>query len=52
MTEEGVHQTLTYGQSIVIPYGIRHGVVFLEETKLFINWHPHFENGWEAEFYE
>lgn len=42
---------LTFGQTYVIPYGVPHAVVFEEETKLFIHWHPHFKKGWSAEFF-
>lgn len=48
--DETLH--LTYGQSYVFKSGEVHAVVFEEESKIFIHWHPHFENGWDAEFIE
>lgn len=41
---------ITYGQTYVFGYGVPHAVVFEEESKIFIHWHPHFEKGWDAEF--
>jgi len=49
-SEEVVY--LTYGQSYVLPMGVAHAVIFEEETKVFIHWHPHFQKGWDAEFTE
>tara|TARA_R110000744_G_scaffold195512_1_gene314571 strand:+ start:29490 stop:29930 length:441 start_codon:yes stop_codon:yes gene_type:complete len=42
--------TIYYGETYVFPYGIKHAVVFEEDTQIFIHWHPHFEDGWEADF--
>lgn len=43
---------LTYGQTYVFEAGLPHSVVFEKQSKVFIHWHPHFENGWDAEFIE
>ena len=41
--------TIGYGETYVIPYGRVHAVEWLEDTTVFIIWHPHFEKGWEAD---
>lgn len=43
-------ETVKYPNAIVIPKGVPHGVIFKNDTKVLIMWHPKFGAGWEANF--
>lgn len=41
-----------YPNSIAIPEGVVHAVIFRTNTTLICVWHPKFKRGWEAKFKE
>lgn len=43
-------KTLKYPNSLVIDKNVPHAVIFKEDTKFMVLWHPKFENGWDADF--
>jgi len=40
----------SFPESCYVPKNVAHAIKFLEDTKIFIMWHPNFINGWEGEF--
>jgi quercetin dioxygenase-like cupin family protein len=43
-------KTVCYPNSVAIPKKMPHALIFHEETKLLVMWHPKFENHWKAKF--
>lgn len=44
--------TVEYPDSIVVPAGVTHAVIFNTNTVVSIIWHPKFKKGWNAKFKE
>lgn len=43
---------IEYPNSIAIPKGVVHAVIFETKTVILIVWHPKFKKGWDAKFKE